>query len=353
MSQTTSHPPNAPDNESPQDLTARGSAPTVPSVTPSEGSSIDMRALAAKAARQGGLIAVIIALVIGFGIAKPFFFDSSNLMNVLLQAAVVGILALGQTFVLLTGGIDLSIGSTVAVTAVCGGLFSHTMPPGLAIICALLIGSLCGLINGVLITVTKITPFIITLGTMSIYAGLALIIAGGQAVYGIPTGFQDTLAGGFGTIPIPVILFVILTIASALVLKFTKFGEYLIAIGGNAEVARLAGIRVGKHTATAYVVAGTAAGLAGAILTARLGAADPTLGADLLLTAIAATVMGGTKLEGGSGSMAGAAFGAILIATLTAGLTSLNVQAFYQQVAVGSAIILALLVDQLAKRRKA
>src|SRR5690606_39946649 len=135
-------------------------------------------------------------------------------------------------------------------------------------------------------------------------------------------------------------------------LKYTLFGEYLIAIGGNAEVARLAGISVGRHTATAYVVAGAAAGLAGAILTARLGAADPTLGADLLLTAIAATVMGGTKLAGGEGSMAGAAFGAILIATLTAGLTSLNVQAFYQQVAVGAAIILALLVDQLAKRSR-
>ena len=187
---------------------------------------------------------------------------------------------------------------------------------------------------------------------MSIYAGLALIIAGGQAVYGIPVGFENTLAGGIAGIPIPVFLFIVLTIVSALVLRFTLFGEYLIAIGGNSEVARLAGIRVGRHTAMAYVVAGAGAGLAGAILTARLGAADPTLGADLLLTAIAATVMGGTKLAGGEGSMIGAAFGAVLIATLTAGLTSLNVQAFYQQVAVGSAIILALLVDKFARTKR-
>jgi ribose transport system permease protein len=353
MSQTTSR-PNGDLITGNQDLTSVGSgAAQAPSVAPSAGTGVDVRALVGKAARQGGLIAVIVVLVIGFGIAKPFFFDTSNLMNVLLQAAVVGILALGQTYVLLTGGIDLSIGSTVAVTAVCSGLFSHSMPPALAVLCALGIGASCGLVNGVLITVTKITPFIVTLGTMSMYAGLALIIAGGQAVYGIPTGFQDLLAGGFGTVPIPVVLFVILTIVSALVLKYTRFGEYLVAIGGNAEVARLAGIRVGQHTASAYVVAGAGAGLAGSILTARLGAADPTLGADLLLTAIAATVMGGTRLEGGYGSMAGAAFGAILIATLTAGLTSLNVQAFYQQVAVGAAIILALLVDQLAKRRKA
>lgn len=327
---------------------------TTPSVgTPEPGRTFDMRDLAGRAARQGGLIAVIVVLVVGFGIAKPFFLDGSNLMNVLLQAAVVGILALGQTYVLLTGGIDLSIGSTVAVTAVAAGLLSHELPAVVAIVGAILIGAVCGLVNGVLITATRITPFIITLGTMSIYAGLALIIAGGQAVYGIPVAFENALAGGIAGIPMPVFLFVILTVVSALVLRYTLFGEYLIAIGGNSEVARLAGIRVGKHTATAYVVAGAGAGLCGAILTARLGAADPTLGADLLLVAIAATVMGGTKLEGGQGSMAGAAFGAILIATLTAGLTSLNVQAFYQQVAVGAAIILALLVDQLAKSRRA
>lgn len=325
------------------------------SATPTSGggTSVDLRGLAGRAARQGGLIVVIIALVAGFGIARPFFLDPTNLMNVLLQAAVVGILALGQTYVLLTGGIDLSIGSTVAVTAVSAGLFAQQVPAPLAILLAIGVGALCGLANGLLITVTGITPFIVTLGTMSIYAGLALIIAGGQAVYGIPVAFENALAGGVAGIPIPVFLFVVLTVVSALVLKYTIFGEYLIAIGGNSEVARLAGIRVGQHTATAYVVAGAAAGLCGAILTARLGAADPTLGADLLLTAIAATVMGGTKLAGGQGSMAGAAFGAIIIATLTAGLTSLNVQAFYQQVAVGAAIILALLVDQVARSRKA
>ena len=302
-------------------------------------------------ARQAGLLGVIVVLGIGFGIARPFFLDGGNMMNVLLQAAVVGILALGQTFVLLTGGIDLSIGSVVAVAAVCSGLMSHSLPAGVAVLGGIVIGALCGLVNGLLITITRITPFIITLGTMGIFAGLALIIAGGQAVYGIPTSFSDILAGGVAGVPIPVLLFIVLTVIAALALKFTKFGEYLTAIGGNAEVARLAGIAVGRNTALAYVVAGGSAGLAGAILTARLGAADPTLGGDLLLTAIAATVMGGTKLAGGEASMVGAAFGAVLIATLTAGLTTLNVQAFYQQVAVGAAIILALVVDQLTKRR--
>lgn len=315
-------------------------------------SNSGLRPMIGRAARQAGLLAVIVMMVIGFGIARPFFIDGDNLLNILLLSATVGILALGQTFVLLTGGIDLSIGSVVAVSAVGAGLLTQSLSPVLAILGGLLIGGLCGLINGLLVTITKITPFIVTLGTMSIYAGLALIIAGGQAVYGIPAGFQDILGGGIATIPIPVLLFVLFTGLGALVLKFTKFGEYLIAIGGNPEVARLAGINVAKITAMAYVVAGLSAGLTGSILVARLGAADPTTGADLLLVAIAATVMGGTKLAGGEASMLGAAFGAIIITTLTSGLTALNVQAFYQQVAVGAAIILALLVDQFAKSRK-
>lgn len=310
-----------------------------------------MRGTAGRLARQAGLLAVIVVLVVGFGVARPFFFEGGNLINILLQAAVVGILALGQTFVLLTGGIDLSIGSVVAVAAVCSGLLAQVLPAPLAILGGLLAGALCGLCNGLLITATKITPFIATLGTMSIFAGLALIITGGRAVYGIPNGFANLLAGGIGPVPIPVVLLVVLTAASAVILKYTRLGEFLIAIGGNSEVARLAGIGVARYTATAYIIAGASAGLAGAILTARLGAADPTLGGDLLLTAVAATVMGGTKLAGGEGSMVGAALGAVLIATLTAGLTTLNVQAFYQQVAVGAVIILAILIDQLTKRR--
>jgi ribose transport system permease protein len=313
----------------------------------------ELRGAASRVARQAGLLGVLILLIIGFGLAKPVFLHGGNLLNILLQSSVVGVLALGQTFVLITGGIDLSIGSIVAVAAVCSGMLSLSFPAPVAILGGIAVGMLAGLINGSLITFTQITPFVITLGTMSIYAGLALIIAGGQAVYGIPAPFQDALAGGIAGVPIPVVLLVVLTAVGALVLKYTRFGEYLTAIGGSAEVARLAGIQVRLYTALAYVMSGAAAGLAGSILAARLGAADPTLGQDLLLTAIAATVMGGTKLSGGEGSMFGAAVGALLIATLTAGLTTLNVQAFYQQVAVGAAIILALLVDQITKRRRA
>ncbi|SED66281.1 ABC transporter permease [Ruania alba] len=304
------------------------------------------------AARGAGLVAVIIILFVAFTIARPSFGSGDNMVAILLQASVVGVMAIGQTYVLLTGGIDLSIGSIVAVSAISAGMFAHSMPAPVAILGGIAVGALAGLANGLLITLTGITPFVVTLGTMSIYSGVALIIAGGRAVYDIPQLFKDLLAGRMVGVPIPIVLVIAFAVGSALVMKFTRFGEYLIAVGGSAQTARLAGINVKGITTGAYVLSGAGAGLAGAILVARLGAADPTIGADLLLTAIAATVMGGTKLSGGEGSMFGALFGAVLIATLTAGLTALNVQAFYQQVAVGAAIIIALLVDRIARRER-
>ncbi len=303
-------------------------------------------------AREAGLLAVVILLMMGFGVASPNFLSGGNILAILLQASVVGILALGQTFVLITGGIDLSVGSIVAVSAVCSASLALIMPVPLALVLGIVIGGLAGLINGLLIMLTKITPFIVTLGTMSIYAGLALIITGGRAIYNVPVDYENILSGHIAGIPIPIILVIALTVIAALVIKFTRFGEYLIAVGGNKEVARLAGIRITTITVGAYIVSGAAAGLGGEVLVSRLGAADPTIGGDLLLVAIAATVMGGTKLEGGEGSMVGALIGAILLAALTAGLTSMNVQAFYQQVAVGAAIIIALLVDQIARRQR-
>lgn len=302
-------------------------------------------------AREAGLGLVVIGLFAFFGIMRPNFVSGDNIIAILMQASIIGILAIGQTYVLITGGIDLSIGSIVAVSAVSAGLLTQVVPAPLAIVGGILVGAIAGLINGLLITLTGITAFVITLGTMSIYSGLALIITGGRAVYDIPGPYKNILSGKLAGIPNVIVIVAILVTAGALSLRYTKFGEYLIAVGGNYETARLAGIKVRTTTAMSYVISGASAGLVGAILVARLGAADPTVGADLLLTAIAATVMGGTKLIGGEGSVPGALIGAILIAALTAGLTALNVQAFYQQVAVGAAIIIALLIDNLTKRR--
>jgi ribose transport system permease protein len=216
---------------------------------------------------------------------------------------------------------------------------------------ALTTGALAGLTNGIIITVTRITPFVVTLGTMSIFAGLALIFSGGQTVYGVPTEFSDLLAGSLFHVPVPILIAGVVLVISSVIMKMTRLGEYLIAIGGAREVARLAGINVGLYTASAYVMSGTLGAVGGVVTVARLGAADPTLGGDLLLPAVAAAVMGGSDLMGGEGSMVGAVIGALLIATLQAGLTFLNVQSFYQQVAIGVVIIVALLFNRLQKGR--
>lgn len=302
--------------------------------------------------RQLGIVLALIGTVLVFTAIDRSFFSGYNLLNIMLQASVTAILAMGITYVIVTGGIDLSIGAALALSAVvCGILLSQGHPLFVVIGGTLLTGALAGLFNGAIITLSNITPFVVTLGSMSIFSGLALIVSGGQTVYGIPPAFSDLVAGYIGPVPMPIVIAFIVLAISSIVMKTTKLGEYLVAIGGAREVARLAGFKVGFHSAVAYVVAGTLASIGAMVTVGRLGAADPALGGDLLLPAIAAAVMGGADLNGGEGSMLGAVIGALLIATLQAGLTYLNVQAFYQQVAIGVVIILALLANRLQKAK--
>lgn len=302
--------------------------------------------------REIGIFCALLATIVVFSLLDRSFLSGYTLINIVLQSAVTAILAIAATFVIITAGIDLSIGSMLAVSAVvCGLLATHGVPYPLTIAGAIGAGLAMGLFNGLIITLTGITPFVVTLGTMSIYAGLALILAGGQTVYGVPVGFNKMLAGNLGPAPIPVVIALVVMLVARFILRQTKLGEYTIAIGGNREVARLAGINVTGYTMAAYVIAGLLSSIAGMVTVGRLGAADPILGTDLLLPSIAAAVMGGANLMGGEGSMVGAVIGAILIATLQAGLTFMNVQAFYQQVAVGAVIILALLFNRLQSDR--
>lgn len=300
--------------------------------------------------RQIGIVGALIATVLVFTAIDRDFFSGYNFVNIFLQSSITAILAIGETLVIITAGIDLSIGSALALTAVVAALIlknGYGLP--LAILGSLGAGAVAGLLNGVIITVTRITPFVVTLGTMSIFSGLALIVSNGQTVYGLPQSFDDLLAGSVGPVPIPIIVALVVLTITSIIMKATKLGEYMIAIGGAREVARLAGINVTFYTAAAYVMSSMLAAVAGMVTVARLGAADPILGQDLLLPAVAAAVMGGADLMGGDGSMLGAVVGALLIATLQAGLTFLNVQAFYQQVAIGVVIILALLFNRLQK----
>ena len=295
-----------------------------------------------------GILAALLVTVLCFSIVDSAFFSGYNFINICLQASVTAILAMAQTTVIITAGIDLSIGSAVALTAIVSGLLMKAgMPIPVAMLGSLTAGALAGLFNGIIITTTGITPFVVTLGTMSVFSGLALIFANGQTVYGLPPNFSDILAGKIEFVPIPVLIALIVLAVLTIMLRTTKLGEYLVAIGGAREVARLAGIKVAIYTAFAYVIASSLAAVAAMITVARLGAADPIIGADLLLPSVAAAVMGGADLMGGKGSMLGAVFGALLIATLQAGLTFLNVQAFYQQLAIGIVIILALLFNRL------
>lgn len=300
--------------------------------------------------RQLGILLALFATILVFTLLDSDFLTTYNLINIVLQASVTAILAMGVTFVIITGGIDLSIGTALAVSAVvCGLLLSQGYSLPIVILGTLATGALAGLVNGAIITLSRITPFVVTLGSMSIFSGLALIVSGGQTVYGIPPEFSDLVAGRVGPVPTPIVIAFLVLVGASVVMKTTKLGEYLIAIGGAREVARLAGIKVGFYTAIAYVISSALAATGAMVTVGRLGAADPALGADLLLPAIAAAVMGGADLNGGEGSMVGAVIGALLIATLQAGLTFLNVQAFYQQVAIGIVIILALLSNRLQR----
>jgi ribose transport system permease protein len=300
--------------------------------------------------RQLGIVAALIATVLVFTAIDHDFFSGYNFINIFLQSSITAILAIAETLVIITAGIDLSIGSALALTAVVAALILKAdYALSVAIIGSLAAGAAAGLLNGAIITLTGITPFVVTLGTMSIFSGLALIVSNGQTVYGLPQSFNDLLAGSIGPVPTPIIIALVVLVVTTVIMKSTKLGEYMIAIGGAREVARLAGINVTFYTAAAYVMSSMLAAVAGMVTVARLGAADPILGQDLLLPAVAAAVMGGADLMGGEGSMLGAVVGALLIATLQAGLTFLNVQAFYQQVAIGVVIIVALLFNRLQK----
>jgi ribose transport system permease protein len=302
--------------------------------------------------RQFGIFVALVATVLMFTVLDRGFFSFYNLVNIALQSAVTTILAIAETFVIITAGIDLSIGSVLALCATVTGLLLLA-GYGVPVVAAgvLATGILAGLMNGLISTLTGITPFVVTLGTMSIFSGFALILSGGQTIYGVPTWFNAFLAGKVGVLPVPILVALCVVVAAVVVVRRTKLGEYSIAIGGAREVARLAGINVLAYTTAAYVISSALAALASMVTVARLGAADPTLGQDLLLPAIAAAVMGGADLMGGEGSMIGATIGALLISTLQAGLTFLNVQAFYQQVAVGVVIILALMFNRLQRGR--
>lgn len=313
--------------------------------------------LARLATRYGILVALIILAII-FSILSPivlgeqYFLRERNLLQVALQGSINAIIAVGMTFVIISGGIDLSVGSTVALVGIIVGtaLKSWGATPFTVLLIGIGVGIVCGAVNGLLVTRANLPPFIATLGTMGIFRGLALILSDGRPIYGLPGEYINAFAGQIGPVPIPVIIALIVAIVFGFILTRTRVGEYTVAIGGNEETARLSGINVKLYKLIVFSISGGLCGLAAVVLTARMSAAEPIAGNMFELDAIAATVMGGTSLMGGEGSILGTIIGALFTSLVRNGMNIFNVQAYWQQVVIGSVIVLAVILDRMRKR---
>ncbi|MBP5277762.1 MAG: ribose ABC transporter permease [Prevotella sp.] len=308
-------------------------------------------------------LVALLLMIIAMMFLSDHFATSDNLFNVLRQVSVNVCISVGMTMVILTGGIDLSVGSILALAgAVAAGLTRDGLSfPGAdlfvgftfwgGILAALLIGALLGWINGVMITTFKVPPFIATLGMLTIARGLTMLYTGGFPITGLGKGFEYVGTGWFLGIPMPVWIALIVVIVFAFIMRHTIFGRYIYAIGGNERASLISGIKVNKVKLIVYTLAGTLAGLAGLLVTARLDSAQPNAGVSYELDSIAAVVIGGTSLSGGKGSVIGTIIGALIIGVLNNGLVLLGVSPFWQQVIKGIVILAAVIIDKGAAKR--
>lgn len=302
--------------------------------------------------RQLGTLAGLMGMVIVLWALTPHFLTVSNLLNIAEQATIIAIIAVGMTFVIITGGIDLSVGSVLAFSGVVmASALQRGVPLPLSLLIGLAVGLFCGLVNGILITVGRLPPFIATLGMMSVARGAALMFTEGRPISGFLEDFRALATGEVLRIPTPVLIMIAVYVMAHFILRRTKLGRYTYAIGGNEEAALLSGINVRLYKSMVYGLAGMLAGLAAILLTARLNSAQPIAGMNYELDAIAATVIGGTSLLGGEGTVVGTLIGALIMAVLRNGLNLLGVSSFIQQVVIGSVIILAVLIDMSLKKR--
>lgn len=298
--------------------------------------------------KLGPLLGLIILVVI-VSILNPSFLEPLNILNLLRQVAINALIAFGMTFVILTGGIDLSVGAILALSsALTAGMMVSGIDPILAILIGCILGGLMGTVNGLLITKGKMAPFIATLATMTIFRGLTLVYTGGNPITGLGDNYLFQLFGRgyFLGIPVPAITMIVTFVVLFIILHKTPFGRKTYAIGGNEKAALISGIKVPNVKIMIYSLSGMLAALAGAILTSRLNSAQPTAGTSYELDAIAAVVLGGTSLSGGKGRIFGTLIGALIIGTLNNGLNLLGVSSFYQMVVKGIVILIAVLLDR-------
>ena len=302
-------------------------------------------------AAAGALIVVFVFL----SIASPVFLSTDNLFNIGAQTAVVAVIAIGMTLVIITAGIDLSVGSVAALSGVVGVMMMANLglPVPLAVLGGTLVGALAGLVNGFLVSVAGLNPFIATLGMLTVARGLVYIVTNAQAIFGAPDSFRLLGQGVIGPIPIPILVILVVAVAGYIVLSRTRLGRYAYAMGSNLEAARLSGIPVRRYLTSVYVISGALAGFGGMIAASRVNSGQPNFGIGLELDVIAAAVIGGASLFGGQGTVLGTLIGAFLIALIRNGAVLLDISTFYQQVIIGVVIWLAVFWDQYRRRRLA
>jgi ribose transport system permease protein len=314
-----------------------------------EGSPIEKENFVNNMTQKLGPLLGLLALIIIVSVLNPSFLEPLNILNLLRQVSINALIAFGMTFVILTGGIDLSVGSILALSsALTAGMIVSGMDPILAIIIGCLLGGVMGMVNGLLITKGKMAPFIATLATMTLFRGLTLVYTEGNPITGLGDNYLFQLFGRgyFLGIPVPAITIVLVFAILYVILHKTPFGRQTYAIGGNEKAAFISGIKVPRVKVLIYGISGLLAALAGAILTSRLNSAQPTAGTSYELDAIAAVVLGGTSLNGGKGRIFGTLIGVLIIGVLNNGLNLLGVSSFYQMVVKGIVIIIAVLLDR-------
>lgn len=298
--------------------------------------------------RSYGIVIAFILICAVLAILSPVFLSLTNVLNVIRQSSIYGIMAIGMTFVILTAGIDLSVGSILAIA---GAVAAGTLKAGggllPAVLLALLIGTGCGLVNGVIITLGRITPFVVTLGMMSIARSLTLIYTKGYPISGFGGAFRFIGGGNVLDVPFPIVVFLVTVVVAWLILTQTRLGRYTYAIGGNEETVKLSGISSNFYKTVVYVISGITSAISALILTSRLNSAEPVAGQGYELDVIAAVVIGGTSLMGGRGGVWGTLIGALLIAVINNGMNLLGISPYFQLFVKGVIIIGAVLLDRL------
>lgn len=294
------------------------------------------------------ILVILAILVVGLTILKPIFISPDNLINVIRQVSITAIIGIGMTFVLIAGEIDLSVGSIAALSGIMVTMgLKNGFPLVVAILMALAAGAVCGIANGSIHVYAKIPSFIVTMGMLNIARGVVLVITNSYPVTGLPDYFKLIGRGYVGFVPIPVLIMLVCYVIGYLVLKYTKFGRSIFAIGGNLEAARLSGISVNKNKILIYVICGITAAIGGIVLASRMFSGQPSAAEGLELDAIAACVIGGTSTTGGKGRIWGTFLGALIMGIITNGMNLLNISTNWQLIVMGAIIIIAVGLDRI------